>query len=162
MVQALPSQRAGIARLCAWIEAHRDPALDYWDQFDDCLRQRAQDLPPQPQPKRRHRQRTPRPPDGLLTAAQAAAKLGCSIKTLKGHVAAGAVKYVIIGHGAKRPRRMFTDVDLDEFIANQTRKDVSCPSTRTRARHTGNSTFSGEVIAFTALPRPAPGVKPKK
>ena len=67
-----------------------------------------------------------------------------------------------IGHGTKRPRRMFTDADLDEFIADQTRKDVPCPSTATSARRTGNSTSSSEVIAFTALRRPRPGVKPKK
>src|SRR2546430_15506855 len=52
------------------------------------------------------------PPDGLKTAAQAAARLGCSVKTLNGHVASGALRYVIIGHGTKRPRRMFTDADL--------------------------------------------------
>ena len=56
---------------------------------------------------------TPRPSDGLRTPAEAAARLGCSIKTLNGHVAAGALKYVIIGHGTKRPRKMFTDADLD-------------------------------------------------
>ena len=74
--------------------------------------------------KRRHHQRTLRPPDGLLTASEAAVKLRCSVKTLNGYVAAGALKYVAIGHGTKRPRKMFTDADLDQFIANQTRKDV--------------------------------------
>src|SRR4051794_10569450 len=56
-------------------------------------------FPSHPQPKRRCHQRTLRPPGGLRTPAEAAAKLGCSIKTLNGHVAAGALKYVIIGHG---------------------------------------------------------------
>jgi hypothetical protein len=102
------------------------------------------------------------PPDGLKTAAQAAAKLGCSIKTLNGHVASGALRYVSLGHGKKRRRRMYADPDLDEFIANQTRKDVPCPSTRTRARHTSNLTSGGEVIAFTAQPRPRPGEPRKK
>src|SRR5262249_44085455 len=80
-----------------------------------------------------HRQRKPRhpPPDGLKTTAQAAAKLGCSIKTLNGHVTSGALKYVAIGHGKRRTRRVFTDADLDNFIEAQTRKDVPCPSTRT-------------------------------
>ena len=102
------------------------------------------------------------PPDGLKTAAQAAARLGCSIKTLNGHVAAGALKYVAIGHGKRRKRKMFTDADLDEFIQAQTRKDVPCPSTKTRARRTGNLTSSGEVIAFTAQPRPRPGGKRRR
>src|SRR5262249_54975239 len=60
--------------------------------------------PPPPPVGRRPRgegARKPRqsPPDALKTAAQAAAKLGCSIKTLNGHIASGALRYVIIGHG---------------------------------------------------------------
>src|SRR5262249_5124203 len=101
-------------------------------------------------------------PDGLKTAAQAASKLNCSIKTLNGHVAAGDLRYVIIGKGTKRPRRMFTDPDINEFIANQTRKDVPCPSTRTRARRTGNSISSSQVIDFTAPRRPRPSGTPKR
>jgi hypothetical protein len=102
------------------------------------------------------------PPDGLRTPAEAARKLRCSIKTLNGHISSGALRYVIIGHGKKHVRRMFTDADLDDFVANQTRKDVPCPSTKTRARHTGNLISSGEVIAFTAQPRPPPGGKRKR
>jgi len=103
-------------------------------------------------------------PDGLKTVAQAAAKLGCSIKTLNGHVASGALKYVAIGHGTKRPRRRFTDADLNEFIANQTRKDVPCPSTRTEtaARRISTSTSKCEVIGFTARRNARRGAKPKK
>jgi hypothetical protein len=119
-------------------------------------------------PTMRSRQRKPRkprvaPPDGLRTEREAAAKLGCSVKTLKGHVASGALAYVSIGRGSKRQRRMFTDADLDAFIANQTHKDVpACPSTGTRARRTGNSISGGEVIAFSAAPRPGPGAKPRR
>jgi hypothetical protein len=115
-----------------------------------------------PAKPRRQRQHTPRPPDGLHTASGAAAKLRCSIKTLNGHVAAGALKYVNIGHGTKRPRKMFTDADLNAFIEAQTRKAMPCPSTSTSVRRTINTTSSSEVIAFTALRRPGPGVKPKK
>jgi hypothetical protein len=120
-----------------------------------------EDLPP-----RRPRQRKPRPPvpDGLKTAAQAAARLGCSIKTLNGHIASGALRYVSIGHGTKRARRMFTDSDLDEFIADQTRKDVPCQSisTETAARRSGTLTSKCEVIGFTARRDARRGVKPKK
>jgi hypothetical protein len=42
-------------------------------------------------------------PGGLKTAAQAAAKLNCSIKTLKGHVAAGELRYVSIGPPRRPP-----------------------------------------------------------
>jgi hypothetical protein len=61
------------------------------------------------------------PPQGLRTADEAAAKLRCSIKTLRGHVRSGALRYVVTGHGIKHPHKMFTDADIDEFIANQTR-----------------------------------------
>src|SRR5262245_53826921 len=91
------------------------------------------------------------PPDGLKTAAQAAAKLGCSIKTLNGHVDAGELRYVIIGHGKKRPRRMYADADLDEFITAQTRKDSPCPSDATRGRRSGSTTSESEIIAFSEV-----------
>jgi hypothetical protein len=58
-VYALDSQVAGITRLCAWVEAHRDPTLEFWEQFDDFMRQPAEALPAhphsEPQPKRRQR-----------------------------------------------------------------------------------------------------------
>ena len=111
-----------------------------------------------------HHQRKPRirPPDGPRTPREAATKLGCSIKTLNAHVAAGELRYMIKGHGKKRPRKMFADADLDEFIANQTRKDSPCPSTASRARHIGTSIFSGTVIDFTAPRKPLTGGKQKK
>src|SRR5215472_10949272 len=101
-------------------------------------------------------------PDGLKTAAQAAAKLNCSIKTLFGHVASGALRYVDVGHGTKRPRYRFTDADIDAFIAAQTRKDVPCPSTASRARRIGTSISGGEVIALTALRKRRRDAKPKR
>jgi hypothetical protein len=101
--------------------------------------------------------------DALRTPTEAARRLRCSIKTLKSHVKAGELKYVIIGRGIKRPRKMFTDADLDQFIANQSRKDApACPSTKTRARQTGSLIFGGEVIDFTAPRKPPPGGKPKR
>jgi len=105
-----------------------------------------------------------RPPDGLHTPREAAAKLGCSIKTLFAHVAAGALRYVDTGRGKKRPRRMFNDADLDAFIANQTRKDVPCPSTspRTAARRISTTTSKCEVIGFTARRNARLAVKRKQ
>jgi hypothetical protein len=116
-----------------------------------------------PKDNRKFRLSRPRPhiPDGLRTPAQAAARLGCSEKTLKGYVAAGAIGYVVIGHGSKRPRKMFSDSDLDAFIAEQTRKDSPCPSTPTSVRRIGVSTSRSKVIAFSAVPRPRPGGKRK-
>jgi hypothetical protein len=104
------------------------------------------------------------PPDGLLTPAAAARKLGCSIKTLNAHVATGALHYVAVGHGKTRMRRMYAAADLDEFIANQTRKDVPCPSTRaeTVARRISTTTSKCEVIGFTGLRSRPRGAKPKR
>jgi hypothetical protein len=105
-----------------------------------------------------------RPPDGLRTKAEAAAKLGCSIKTLDGYVSTGALRYVALGHGKKRQRKMFTDPDLNEFIASQTRKDVPCPSIRTEtaARRISTTTSKCEVIGFTARRNARRAAKPKK
>jgi hypothetical protein len=118
----------------------------------------------QPQPKRRHRQPTLRQPvpGGLLTAAQAAAKLNCSIKTLLAHVDAGELKYVTIGRGTKRPRKKFTVGDLDEFIANQTRKDSPCLSTASPGRRSGTTISSTKVTAFSDLQRKRLDAKPKR
>jgi hypothetical protein len=115
-------------------------------------------------PTRKRRQHKPRAqiPGGLFTLAQAADKLGCSIKTINGHIASGALGYVRIGHGSKRPRRMFTDADLTAFIEAQTRKDSPPCSTVSPARPTGILTSSGAVIAFTDLQKQRPGAKPKK
>jgi hypothetical protein len=103
-------------------------------------------------------------PDGLRTPAEAAHKLHCSVKTLNGYVKSGALKYVAIGHGKKRQRKMFADPDLNEFIANQTRKDVPCPSTRTEtaARRISTSTSKCEVIGFMARRNARRAVRPKK
>ena len=111
--------------------------------------------------RRRHQPRV-RVPDGLLTMHEVAAKLRCSIKTLKSYVAAGELRYVSIGHGKKRPRKMFTDADLDALIATKTRKDIpTCPSTKTSARPTGRIASTAKVIAFSGVPRPRPGGKRK-
>jgi hypothetical protein len=117
----------------------------------------AKPQPTKPQPTKPHKT-----PDDLMTMREAAARARCSVKTFKGHVASGAIRYVIIGHGTKRPRKMIAPADLAAFIEAQTRKDVSCPSTEPRARLTGNTISGGEVIAFTAQPRPRPGAKPKR
>jgi hypothetical protein len=101
-------------------------------------------------------------PDGLRTSDEAARKLGCSTKTLNGHVAAGDLRYVIIGKGKKRPRRMFTDADINEFVSSQTRKEPPCLSDATRGRRSGSTTSKSEIVAFSALQRRRRDVKPKR
>src|SRR5262249_9079074 len=103
-----------------------------------------------------------RPPDGLRTPAEATRRLRCSRNTLNGHVASGVLRYVLIGHGRKRRRVMFTDAELDDFIKNQTRKDSPCPSAATRARRSGNIDSRSEVISFSALRKRPRAAKPKR
>jgi len=123
-------------------------------------------LPELPDGERRQKAKPPvaAPPDGLRTPAEAARQLRCSVKTLNGYVKSGALKYVAIGHGKRRTRKMFTDPDLNEFIAYQTRKDVPCPSTKaeTVARRISTSTSKCEVIGFTARRNARHAAKPKK
>src|SRR5262245_46941191 len=97
----------------------------------------------------------------LRTPAEVAARLRCSRKTLNEHVRMGALRYIIIGCGSKRPRRMFTDADVDQFIERQSRRDVPCQFTDRRARRSTTSTSGSAVIAFTALRNARTDAKPK-
>jgi hypothetical protein len=56
--------------------------------------------------------RAPLPEPDLLTPRETAAILHFSIKTHTGHVASGDLRYVLVGQGKKRPRRMFTRPDI--------------------------------------------------
>jgi excisionase family DNA binding protein len=94
----------------------------------------------------------PSPADGLKTPAQAARRLGISIRTLRDLVSSGELRYVNVGRGKQRERVMFTDNDLSDLIASRTRQKArQCQSTSPRARRSTTSTSSGEVVAFTAL-----------
>ena len=55
---------------------------------------------------------------------EAAARLRCSPKTLDGYVASGALKYVALGHGTERQRRMFTGNLLTVFDAYDSEQDA--------------------------------------
>lgn len=87
----------------------------------------------------------------LLKPAEVARRLGCSPRTLAEHMRTGALKYVNIGCGRKRQRRMFTEADVAAFIERQTRRDVPCQSTSPRARRSITSTSSSGVCDFLAL-----------
>jgi len=121
-------------------------------------------LPQLPDGERRQKAKppVPPPPDGLRTPDEAARKLGCSVKTVNAHVAAGDLRYVSIGKGTKRTRKMFADTDLNEFITNQTRKDLPCLSDATRARRSGNTASKSEIVSFSEVQKKRRGAKPKK
>lgn len=84
----------------------------------------------------------------LRTPREVAERLRCSLRTLSDHVKAGHIKYIIIGHGKKRPRRMFTDADVDAFIERQTRRESlpSLPEPTRRFRAARNAKSGAEVF----------------
>jgi len=51
----------------------------------------------------------------LLTTGEAAKVLRISPKTLTGHVKDGSLKYVNVGRGTIKPRRMFPPAELEDF-----------------------------------------------
>jgi hypothetical protein len=148
-----------------WVPSEAELGWEYLAQRDALLANQSasETSSEKSEPPQRRRQRRPRiaRPDGLRTAAEAAARLGCSIKTLNGHVASGALRYVAIGHGRKRPRKMFADADLTAFIEAQTRKDSPCPSDATRGPRSGNTISKSEIIAFSEVQKRPRGAKPK-
>ena len=138
-------------------ERERLHAFPWLQKMIDDARASGGDDPDERERPERTVRNWPRPPDGLLTADEAAARLRCSVKTLNGYVASGSIRYVQIGHGCKRPRKMFTIPDLDDFVANQTRKDVAaCPSLRTPVRRSGVSTSSRRSSLFRLDEGPDP------
>jgi hypothetical protein len=68
----------------------------------------------------------------LLNPPETANRLGVSLDTLDGIVRDGALAFVNVGRGEKRPRRMFDEHDVDAFI--ETRKQ-RCTSTKTASRN---------------------------
>jgi excisionase family DNA binding protein len=114
-------------------------------------------------PKRSRQPVVTDPEPLLLTPAQAARRLGMSVKTLRAHVRTGDIRYVNVGRGKERERIMFAPHDLEGFIAAHTQtKAPPCPSSSPKARRTTTSTSSGEVVAFTARRNGRTGAKRKR
>ncbi|OSJ14388.1 hypothetical protein BST63_16920 [Bradyrhizobium canariense] len=86
----------------------------------------------------------------LLTPEQAASRLNITEDHLRDLVSEGVLGYINVGLGKKRPRRRFTETDLNEFIEGRRRREVPCPSTVTSVRRITNSTSSTKVIGFMA------------
>ncbi|MGO1077660.1 hypothetical protein [Inquilinus sp. CA228] len=83
----------------------------------------------------------------LMSMAAAAERLDMCIKTLKMHVAAGDIPYVLVGRRTKK----FESRDLQTFIDRRRRQEAPCPSTSRKASHTTTTTSSSRVYDFTAL-----------
>jgi hypothetical protein len=89
---------------------------------------------------------------GLLTAAQAAGDLNITVEQLLQHVKDGALRYINVGRGRKRPRYRFEPSDLDAFkAARTTLEQQPCPSSSRRSPHPiSGSVSKSNVVGFSA------------
>ena len=78
----------------------------------------------------------------LLTMEETAEMLGICTKTLRAHVAAGDIRYVLVG---KRTRK-FTQSDINAFIEDRR----ECHSTDRKSLRTGTTTSRSKVYDFMA------------
>lgn len=100
-------------------------------------------------PGRRARRKAPRPPDGLRTPAEAAARLATTVEQVFAFVRDGELHYVNVGRGKKRPRYRFADGDIDELIEKRKEQAVQCPSTNPKSqRLISGSTSKSVVVGF--------------
>ena len=86
----------------------------------------------------------------LLTPKEAAARLAITVDQLHQLVSDGEIAYIAVGRGQKRPRRRFTDADLEAFIERRRRRDVFLPPSP-KTRRITTSTSGSEVVGFAAL-----------
>lgn len=86
----------------------------------------------------------------LLTPEQAAARLTITEDHLRALVADGAIGYINVGLGKKRPRRRFTEADIDDFIERRRGREVPCQFIGTSVRRTTSSISSTGAIGFMA------------
>ena len=82
----------------------------------------------------------------LLTAEEAAARLGMCERTLRKLRQNGDIAYIAITGRKFR----YTPEDCDEFLAARRRKEAPCQSVKIRARHIGNTTSNGTRSGFMA------------
>src|SRR5438105_1152321 len=83
--------------------------------------------------------------------SEASAILDVSIKTLKGFVSRGEIRYIDVGNGLKKKRRMFTESDLLEFIERRGQRDIPCRCISANTARSITSISYSRVIGFTAL-----------
>jgi hypothetical protein len=69
----------------------------------------------------------------LLRPHEVAERLGCTVKTLFGHIRDGSLRYVNVGRGDIRPRYMFAESDLAEFEEVRRRRNAGAMASSSRA-----------------------------
>jgi excisionase family DNA binding protein len=148
---------ARIERLNArWDLEHARYACEEFEQDADAYEAE------QREDERRERKPIPDDPNGLLTLAQAAAHLGTTIDQVRAHVADGALRFVNIGRGRKRPRYRFEHTDLDAFKASRIQEHSTCRSTDGRGPNFSRSISSSNVIGFQDARAARRSAKPKR
>jgi excisionase family DNA binding protein len=108
-------------------------------------------LPALTRPKR---SRQPVPPDPerlLLTLAEAARRLGMSVKTLRAHAHDGDIRYVNVGRGKERESMRFPPRDLEDFIAARSQTKAPQWSTGSKTARITTTTSGTKVIDLTVL-----------
>ena len=89
----------------------------------------------------------------LMNPDEAAAQLGITVEQLLKFVGDGALKFINVGRGKTRPRRKFSQSDLDEFkAARSVLEHQSCPSSSPKnPRRTTGTVSKSNVADFSAL-----------
>jgi excisionase family DNA binding protein len=129
--------------------------------FIDCLAVGPTKGSTKPKPSRRKQQTMV--PGGLLTLAEAAARLHVTAEKVRTYVRDGELQYINVGHGRKRPRYRFSDTDIDELIEKRKQRDIPpCQFSNPKSRATSIGTTSkSQVIGFTAQRNARLAKKPK-
>jgi excisionase family DNA binding protein len=89
----------------------------------------------------------------LLTIAAAADRLSVSIDTLRGLVRDGEMRFVNVGRGKVKPRIMFTDRDIDDFVTRR-----SSRVTLSKSRKANGAAALGSGEGFAALRKKVEGM----
>src|SRR5262245_27418275 len=85
----------------------------------------------------------------LLTPKETARRLRITEEQLAALTADGEISYINVGRGKKRPRRRYTEQDIQEFLERRRRREV-CLSTATSVPRTTSSISRSTVIGFMA------------
>ena len=89
-------------------------------------------------------------PPPLLTPKEAAARLAITLEQLTALVFDGEIAYIAIGRGQKRPRRRFTEADIEEFIERRRRREMPFHATLHAHRSRRRSAETAEPVGFMA------------
>src|ERR1700727_2208023 len=96
----------------------------------------------------------------LMDGKEAARRLNITEDQLCALVQDGEISYINVGRGKKRPRRRYTEEDLQELIERRRRREA-CLSGNPETRRSTVSTSGSAVIGFTALRNARLAKKPR-